>query len=68
MPKDNVERAIKKAVSKDFARLQGHGIRKATGPSVIAVLVETQTDNPTRTVANVRSALNRHGGSLRYVR
>jgi YebC/PmpR family DNA-binding regulatory protein len=63
MPKDNVERAIKKAVSKDFADYKDM-VYEGYGPFGIAVLVETQTDNPTRTVANVRSALNRHGGSL----
>src|SRR5690606_29388132 len=63
MPKDNVERAIKKAISKDFADYKDM-VYEGYGPFGIAILVETQTDNPTRTVANVRSALNRHGGSL----
>jgi YebC/PmpR family DNA-binding regulatory protein len=63
MPKDNVERAIKKAVSKDFADYKDM-VYEGYGPFGIAILIETQTDNPTRTVANVRSALNRHGGSL----
>jgi len=63
MPKDNVERAIKKATSKDFADYKDM-VYEGYGPFGIAVLVETQTDNPTRTVANVRSALTRHGGSL----
>jgi len=63
MPKDNVERAIKKAVSKDFADYKDM-VYEGYGPFGIAILVETQTDNPTRTVANVRSAFNRHGGSL----
>lgn len=63
MPKENVERAIKKAVSKDFADYKDM-VYEGYGPFGIAVLVETQTDNPTRTVANVRSAFNRFGGSL----
>lgn len=63
MPKDNVERAIKKAISKDFADYKDM-VYEGYGPFGIAILVETQTDNPTRTVANVRSALNHHGGSL----
>lgn len=63
MPKDNVERAIKKAVSKDFADYKDM-VYEGYGPFGIAILVETQTDNTTRTVANVRSYLNRHGGSL----
>lgn len=63
MPKENVERAIKKAVSKDFADYKDM-VYEGYGPFGIAILVETQTDNPTRTVANVRSAFNRYGGSL----
>lgn len=63
MPKENVERAIKKAVSKDFGDYKDM-VYEGYGPFGIAILVETQTDNPTRTVANVRSAFNRHGGSL----
>lgn len=63
MPKDNVDRAIKKAVSKDFGDYKDM-VYEGYGPYGIAILIETQTDNTTRTVANVRSALNRHGGSL----
>lgn len=63
MPKDNVERAIKKAVSKDFSGYKDM-VYEGYGPFGIAILVETQTDNPTRTVANVRSAFNRYSGSL----
>ncbi|MDD4921657.1 MAG: YebC/PmpR family DNA-binding transcriptional regulator [Bacteroidales bacterium] len=63
MPKDNVDRAIKKAVAKDFGDYKDM-VYEGYGPFGIAVLVETQTDNTTRTVANVRSYFNRHGGSL----
>ena len=63
MPKDNVDRAIKKAVSKDFADYKDM-VYEGYGPFGIAILIETQTDNTTRTVANVRSYLTRHGGSL----
>jgi len=63
MPKDNVERAIKKAVSKDFGDYKDM-VYEGYGPFGIAILVETQTDNTTRTVANVRSYFNRHGGTL----
>ena len=63
MPKDNVDRAIKKAVSKDFGDYKDM-VYEGYGPHGIAVLVETQTDNSTRTVANIRSYFNRHGGSL----
>ena len=63
MPKDNVERAIKKAVSKDFTGYK-EMVYEGYGPHGIAILVETQTDNPTRTVANVRSVFNRYSGTL----
>ena len=63
MPKDNVDRAIKKAVSKDFGDYKDM-VYEGYGPYGIAILVETQTDNSTRTVANIRSYFNRHGGSL----
>ncbi|MDR2384354.1 MAG: YebC/PmpR family DNA-binding transcriptional regulator [Tannerella sp.] len=63
MPKDNVERAIKKATSKDFTDYKEMNY-EGYGPYGIAVFVETATDNTTRTVANVRSYFNKHGGSL----
>ena len=63
MPKDNVDRAIKKAVSKDFGDYKDM-VYEGYGPFGIAILIETQTDNTTRTVANVRSYLTRHGGTL----
>lgn len=63
MPKDNVERAIKKATSKDQADYKSI-IYEGYAPHGIAVLVETATDNHTRTVANVRSFFNKVGGSL----
>lgn len=63
MPKDNVERAIKKATSKDFTDYKEMNY-EGYGPFGIAVFVETATDNTTRTVANVRSYFNKHNGSL----
>ncbi|MDR1122131.1 MAG: YebC/PmpR family DNA-binding transcriptional regulator [Dysgonamonadaceae bacterium] len=63
MPKENVERAIKKATSKDESDYK-EVIYEGYGPYGIAIVVETATDNPTRTVANVRSYFNKHGGSL----
>lgn len=63
MPKDNVERAIKRAVSKDFTDYKEMNY-EGYGPFGIAVFVETATDNTTRTVANVRSYFNKSGGSL----
>ncbi|MDR0348371.1 MAG: YebC/PmpR family DNA-binding transcriptional regulator [Tannerella sp.] len=63
MPKDNVERAVRKATSKDFTDYKEVNY-EGYGPFGIAVFVETATDNTTRTVANVRSYFNRYGGSL----
>jgi YebC/PmpR family DNA-binding regulatory protein len=63
MPKENVERAIKKATAKDEADYK-EMVYEGYGPNGIAIVIETATDNPTRTVANVRSYLTRHGGSL----
>lgn len=63
MPKDNVERAIKKATEKDFTDYK-EMVYEGYGPFGVAIVVETATDNTTRTVANVRSYFNKHGGSL----
>lgn len=63
MPKENVERAIKKASSKDESAYE-EVVYEGYGPHGIAFVIETLTDNPTRTVANVRSYLTRSGGSL----
>jgi YebC/PmpR family DNA-binding regulatory protein len=63
MPKENVERAIKKASSPDTSDYK-EVVYEGYGPHGIAVVVETTTDNPTRTVANVRSYFTRNGGSL----
>ena len=63
MPKENIERAIKKATDKtlgDFKEIVYEGY----GPHGIAYLVEAATDNNTRTVANVRSYFTKCGGSL----
>ncbi len=63
MPKDTVDRAIKKASAPDTADYR-EVVYEGYGPHGIAVVVETTTDNPTRTVANVRSYFTRNGGSL----
>ena len=63
MPKDNIERAIKRASDKsqgDFKEVLFEGY----APHGIAVLIETATDNNTRTVANIRSYFNKCNGSL----
>lgn len=63
MPKDNIERAIKKATNKDEADIK-EIVYEGYGPHGIAVVVETATDNSNRTVAAVRSAFTRAGGTL----
>ena len=63
MPKDNIERAIKRAVEKDTQDYK-EMVYEGYGPYGIAYIIETATDNPTRTVANVRSYFNKYGGSL----
>ncbi len=63
MPKDNVERAIKRATDKDQKDYK-EVVFEGYAPHGIAVLAETATDNNTRTVANVRSIFNKYGGSL----
>lgn len=63
MPKDNVERAIKRATEKDQKDYKDV-VYEGYGPHGIAILVETATDNPTRTVGNVRSYFNKFRGSL----
>nr|WP_288980663.1 YebC/PmpR family DNA-binding transcriptional regulator [uncultured Allomuricauda sp.] len=63
MPKDNIERAIKRASDKnqgDYKEVLFEGY----APHGIAVLIETATDNNTRTVANIRSYFNKCNGSL----
>lgn len=63
MPKANVENAIKKASGKDAEHYQ-EVLYEGVGPSGIAIMVETATDNPTRTVANLRMYFDRNGGAL----
>lgn len=63
MPKDNVERAIKRASDKDTSDYK-EVIFEGYAPHGIAVLIETATDNNNRTVANIRSYFNKCDGSL----
>jgi YebC/PmpR family DNA-binding regulatory protein len=63
MPKDNVERAIKKASDKNTENYK-EVLFEGYAPHGIAVLVETATDNNNRTVANVRAAFNKCNGNL----
>jgi YebC/PmpR family DNA-binding regulatory protein len=63
MPKDRVEAAIKRAQGKDATNLE-EVMYEGYGPFGVAIFVETATDNPTRTVANVRLYFNRADGAL----
>ena len=63
MPKDKVEAAIKRASGQTDVAYE-EIVYEGYGPHGIAVLVESATDNPTRTVANVRSAFTKGGGNM----
>ncbi|HPJ82509.1 MAG: YebC/PmpR family DNA-binding transcriptional regulator [Bacteroidales bacterium] len=63
MPKDNIERAIKRAEEKDKGDYR-EVVYEGFGPHGVAIIVETATDNTTRTVANIRSYFNKFGGNL----
>jgi len=64
MPKDNIERGIKKGTGDLDGVTYEEGIFEGYGPGGVAVIVEFMTDNRTRTVADVRHAFNKYGGSL----
>ncbi|MBQ7635664.1 MAG: YebC/PmpR family DNA-binding transcriptional regulator [Bacteroidaceae bacterium] len=63
MPKDNIERAIKNAMGKDQSDYKTMTY-EGYGPHGIAIFVDTLTDNPTRTVGDVRSVFNKFNGNL----
>jgi YebC/PmpR family DNA-binding regulatory protein len=63
MPKDKIEAAIKRALGRDAASYV-EVIYEGYAPHGVALLVETATDNPTRTVAGVRNVITKHGGNL----
>ena len=63
MPKDNIDRAIKNAMGKDQSDYKSMTY-EGYGPHGVAIFVDTLTDNPTRTVADVRSVFNKFSGSL----
>lgn len=63
MPKDRIEGAIKNALGKDTSNYE-EILYEGYAPHGVALLVETATDNNTRTVANVRSHFNKEGGNL----
>ncbi|GGG64066.1 putative transcriptional regulatory protein [Salipiger pallidus] len=63
MPKDNIERAIKKAIGgdgEDYEEIRYEGY----GPNGVAIIVEAMTDNRNRTASNVRSTFTKNGGNL----
>ena len=63
MPKDKIESAIKRAAGRDATNYQ-QVLYEAYAPHGVALLVETATDNPTRTVAAVRNLVTKNGGNL----
>lgn len=63
MPKDRVEAAIKRAMGKEMENIE-EILYEGYAPHGVAILVETATDNPTRTVANVRSYFNKGNGNM----
>lgn len=63
MPKDNIEAAIKRATAKD-AEAYAEIVYEGKGPHGVLVIVECATDNPGRTVANVKSYFNKAGGGV----
>lgn len=63
MPKDRIEAAIKRAAGKEMINFE-ELLYEGYGPHGVPILVETATDNPTRTVANVRAYFNKGNGTL----
>jgi YebC/PmpR family DNA-binding regulatory protein len=64
MPKDTIERAIKRGSGADGGASMEELRYEGYGPGGVALIIECFTDNPTRTVAAVRHALTKHGGNL----
>ncbi len=64
MPKDNIERAIKKGAGELEGETYEEIIYEGYGPAGVAIIIETLTDNRNRTVSELRHVLSRHGGSL----
>ena len=63
MPKDRIDAAIKRASSKD-EKDYSEVVYEGMAPHGVAMIIETATDNPTRTVANIRAIFNKKNGSL----
>lgn len=64
MPKENIERAIKKAAGHDQAEAYQEVTYEGYAPGGVAIFIDALTDNPNRTVAEVRHLFSRHGGNL----
>ena len=64
MPKDNIERGIKKGTGELEGEDYQEVLYEAYGPGGVAIMIQAVTDNPTRTVADVRYKLSRNGGNL----
>ena len=64
MPRDNIERAIKKASGEGAAVSYEDLVYEVYGPSGVAILIELSTDNRNRTSAEIRAILTRHNGSM----
>lgn len=64
MPKDNIERAIKKGTGEEGAGELHEVLYEAYGPAGVAILIKAATDNLNRTVSDVRHALQKHGGTF----
>ncbi|MDB4899148.1 MAG: protein yeeN, partial [Gemmatimonadetes bacterium] len=64
LPRENIERAVKKGTGE----LEGEAMQEVTyegyGPGGVALIIDAMTDNPTRTVADVRHKMSRAGGNL----
>ncbi len=64
MPKDNIERAIKKGTGELEGADYTEVLYEAYGPGGVAIMIQAVTDNPTRTVADVRHKLSRNNGNM----
>jgi len=64
MAKDTIERAIRRGSGAEGADNMQEIRYEGYGPSGVALIIDTMTDNPVRTVADVRHALSKHGGNL----
>jgi len=64
MPKDNIERAIKKGIGESDGSVYVENVYEGYAPGGVAIMVETLTDNKNRTAADVRSTLTKNGGNL----